>query len=96
MSIDEFLEQAREVLITKGWIQHSCVDDTGRVCLIQALWDVGEGTWMEPYEYLQQRLGEVPIIWNDAPGRTVDEVIAMLREEAENWRTRNITPALAE
>lgn len=90
MNIAETLEGAADILARDGWIQRQCDDDQGRHCLIDAMWTANEDTWSKTQAYLEGQLGGVSVIWwNDLPERTADEVIAKLREGAENWRKLN-------
>jgi hypothetical protein len=55
----------------------------GRMCVVGALMQFG---LIEDYEIAREQLravvGRNPVTWNDAPSRTVAEVVAKLREAA--------------
>ena len=75
------LDQVAELIRRCGWCQHELKDSDGRLCLLGALGDLhgrpGESVarlWL--YATAGTRhLGE----WNDRPGRTVDEVLDLLK-----------------
>ena len=71
--------KAWELLEQKGWCQGAMVDSTGRICAFQAVIQVyGYGS---PEESRVSELLHGPITrWNDAPGRTKEEVIEALRK----------------
>lgn len=68
-----------------GWIQG--VDMCGvRCCALTALTVEAGSVWSPAHDALVEHLGdayESVVAWNDAPGRTADEVIATLRECAQ-------------
>ena len=80
------LRAAAEVLRRDGWAQGGLAGDG--YCAIEAVWQVA-GYWgKRPMEAVESLRGYVPrpgsiIQWNDAPGRTVDEVIAALEAAAD-------------
>ena len=82
------LTAAADLLEEKGWIRGTGVDDQGRHCLVAALSDAadsfpgGDAYW-PALEAVQQRVpGGWVVRWNDAPGRTAEQVIALLRRVA--------------
>lgn len=78
--VTKLLIEGRE-RIEQGWCQHK-TRERGAVCVIGALHDGRSGV-DEPYYAAMRRLGRavglawslLPL-WNDAPGRTKDEVLA--------------------
>lgn len=70
------LREARELLVRDGWCQGEYRAGNGRLCLVGAVFSA------TPYP--ASALGRLEAIqsgalgWNDAPGRTVDEVLALL------------------
>ena len=73
---------ALEVIQQKGWIQLA-YDSPNGVCLSRAL-TITYPTWSEydhAYRKLRKLLGGVELVeWNDYPGRTKEEVLAVLQE----------------
>lgn len=78
------LLNAAQYIRDHGWCQHVTRDRQGRVCLSGALYRNAE----EPdytnaayavYALIKENLAE----WNDTPGRTEQEVIAVLEKAAE-------------
>lgn len=82
---------AADLLITDGWCQGRAADLTGR-CIENALYltglrhGVGEAGLDALVAALDLRLGMPARIWNDAPGRTQGEVVALLRTCAREAR----------
>lgn len=85
------LLRAGQVLEEVGWCQKSFRDPDGRRCLMGALSLAKVGTCYNP-EVMNlltkavlgqpERYGAGLTAWNDAPGRTKEEVIAKLNEAA--------------
>lgn len=82
---------AASLIEKRGWCQGRAMDGKGRVCLMQAIGRAaGElgvdtfrtsGVW--PFvEEVHSRLRRGGTAWNDAPGRTKEEVIAALKSWA--------------
>lgn len=71
------LIEVRQLLIDKGWCQHFSENDLGQYCLMGALSIVGDPN-DEAYIYLYPLTNYGVSRWNDAPGRTFEEVIALL------------------
>lgn len=87
LTIKEHLLRAADLLETKGWIQEQVKSEKG-FCAMGAIYETCEldevnndcscflcvGVLRKVHEQLSD--------WNDEPGRTKEEVIALLREEA--------------
>lgn len=100
MSIEvaDVLDKAADRIETTGWIQgHLMVEgedpDTSPVCLVGALRYVvfGAPNDTRPSDGLLRAAAKaLPInmlaLWNDEPGRTAAEVVAVLREAATRER----------
>lgn len=87
MKPSEVLRAAATRLETHGWCQGSLSKDDRR-CAKGALnhvgWDGPYLTWLDACEEFLDDVGSRCIAdWNDAPGRTAEEVIAQLRRTAE-------------
>ena len=90
------LDEASKVLLRAadyiekwGWCQYDLRDARGRVCLMGAIYSVaGEQGLMK--DAIEKTLfafnsfadGPLPSTWDDAPGRTKEEVCAKLRSVA--------------
>jgi hypothetical protein len=86
-----------ELLRQDGWTQGISINAAGNRCLTQAVHDSGTELEclqalaypVELFEPLMKTLREqwkwegCPIIWNDSPGRTAEEVIILLEQTAE-------------
>lgn len=76
--------RAAELLRTDGWCQDANIDSYGRRCLAQALLDAGaRGPDSDRMAALANSMGfdgvSLGLVsWNDAAGRTKEEVIARL------------------
>lgn len=98
MTPAEVLRKAADVIRARGWRQHDYGEESGPVCAVGALnVAMGGDPWDDhgPYtaeERLRQFLGWGDSVsrWNDARGRTVEEVIAALEKAA------SLAEALAE
>jgi hypothetical protein len=80
------LIKAADYIEKYGWCQHSH-SKAGTVCLWGAICEANGGDGRlcdDAYDkvetFLQNPIGAIN--WNDAPGRTKDEVIALLRKAA--------------
>lgn len=76
------LRAARAYLVEHGWCQGRGRDDAGRVCAIGAFNAViapipGNGGRVRAVAAALSMLSEGILTWNDAPGRTVDDVLAL-------------------
>lgn len=93
MTITDVLKRAADY-VQRGWCQGIGTVQVGEqraVCLIQALAEavnqIEDGvekraTFAKAHEYLRNDLGDDPMIWNDAVGRTQAEVALMLEAAA--------------
>lgn len=68
---------AVDLLETVGWCQGEYVSPDGKCCLLGALDTLNAPN--AAYEPIEARIGEI-WIWNDTPGRTKEEVIALLKD----------------
>lgn len=69
------LKKTRATLIRSGWCQ-GALDTEGRHCLVEAM---PVPTNRDVVQLLEKRVGVHRLsAWNDAPGRTAEEVIALL------------------
>jgi hypothetical protein len=83
----EKLRAAADLLATNGWIQGAPEDARGRHCVVGAI-DAVSDTLEEQgdvYNAVGRYLGvEYRVAWwNDRSGRTAEQVIAVLRETAD-------------
>lgn len=84
---DQHLLQAADYINQYGWCQGTFKNEQGQVCIVGALGAVTQ-QYKSIHIYSQMRLkitkliGCGATIWNDVPGRTKDEVVAMLRKAA--------------
>lgn len=87
--VEEFrptFKRAAELLEKKGWIQFRAHDEHG-YCLVGALdeadrrdWDWSPNAhWGKMILFVRDFLREPPTQWNDAQGRTKEEVLHLLR-----------------
>ncbi len=90
--VGELLWKAADIIVEKGWCQGTASNKEGNVCAIGALtWATyelfGPGGLAEDCKYylpavnrLCMKINDSSIpCWNDAPGRTKQEVVAALR-----------------
>lgn len=88
ITTSEFLRKAADVLERDGWCQGTHTDPYGRRCAFGALQvaraysDIRDDGSLKVYRLLHERTGGV-IDWNDAPGRTKQEVLALFRNTAD-------------
>lgn len=82
----KLLLDAADRLEEHGWCQGVAVDRTGRMCVVGAVSyhaDKAGKIWPAAVDRIQRQIDALDIAaWNDAPGRTQDEVVSMLREAA--------------
>ncbi len=86
-----------EVIMERGWIQNGGSSPAG-VCILQAIClalhgdepciDTCETSWI-PFE---EATDDDPIGWNDTPGRTVEQVIALLQEFETEFESDAVQP----
>jgi hypothetical protein len=75
------LLDAAQYIREHGWIQKAVKDSEGRVCLIGALQAVGGWHNSDAPRRLREIVSCIPE-WNNADGRTKEEVIAVLEKTA--------------
>jgi hypothetical protein len=89
--------KAAELLRQDGWTQGAFFDETGKHCLVAAVraanleitseWEfpLSAGLKYQLHKTLREQWGSRLSLtwWNDAPGRTADEVITLLEQTAE-------------
>ncbi len=84
-AISRNLLRAVDYIQQHGWCQGEAFGPNGTVCMLGAL-DKTRGhaiTYLKAIDRLIPLIGGIPINrWNDAEGRTKDEVITKLREAA--------------
>lgn len=80
----QMLLRAADYIEEHGWCQHKLKDDEGRVCLLGAIWKVdGEGLNFMPRVDRAAGVDAGGLIsWNNALGRTKQEVVDVLRRAA--------------
>lgn len=88
MTVQEDLNAVADPLEERGWCQGVTRDFQGRFCLGGAIgWvlDVTTGQrWKLARQEVQLRIGTLSVAsWNDTPGRTVEEVLAVLRGRSD-------------
>jgi hypothetical protein len=90
------LDDAADRIEQRGWVQGHTSSDEG-LCLIYAL---GEATrvnapskWRTVSDSLQRIVGLDLVDWNDAPGRTKQQVLDAFRAAAKQERMHPETPA---
>jgi hypothetical protein len=77
----QHLLDAAQYIREHGWCQRTIRDEEGRVCLIGALQSV-EGWENSVAPTMLRRIISCIPSWNNAPGRTKEEVIAALEGAA--------------
>ncbi len=81
------LNDAADCIERRGWIQRRLSDEHG-VCALAALVFSGHYDCQEAREKLKIHISGKPWLsladWNDAPGRTKEEVIAAFRNAARS------------
>lgn len=82
-------------LIEKGWVQRAYhiketkwfgLREKHSYCIVGALRATNAGEYLrdKAYTKIREHLGKQPEHWNDARGRTKDEVVGMLRTVARS------------
>ena len=95
MTPEEILSGAADLIEAKGWCQGMAVDEVGGVCMGRAIFDAAgmhERVWVwdasvpiqQAIDAVAQEIGDSPAPWNDAPGRTKEEVVTALRN-SKRW-----------
>ncbi len=87
MTAAEVARKAADLLKRDGWCQGRSEGPNGERCLVAALsvagWRSTRMAWRRVFEAIRQEAGAPSLTdWNDTPGRTADEVIALLRQVA--------------
>lgn len=79
MKTSDVLQAARQLLIDEGWCQGQLVNDCGQYCSLGAINAVDQNDiGLEAKNALRHILSVGSVgLWNDAPGRTVVEVLAL-------------------
>lgn len=81
----QILTQAAELIRRHGWVQRKFGSDGGGFCLIGALIHASPSRYEDAYARVSQELGERSLIsWNDAEGRTQEEVLELLERAASD------------
>lgn len=77
MKTSEVLRAAKKRLVERGWCQGTFEDGEGRCCSIGAINRASPpcGQWPALLSFGDVVGGSV-FVWNDAPGRTLEEVLA--------------------
>jgi hypothetical protein len=79
------LREAADLLAAAGWIQGQPSDEHGRYCMVGAVNVVTDDAdvYVDATVAVLDHLSTPSIAWwNDRPGRTAEQVIAVLRETA--------------
>lgn len=88
--ITEDLLQTANTIREHGWCQKQLYDDYGSMCLLGALRFTIYGSVALTGPRVITALAALdlmaPSIWNDTPGRTVEEVILLLEQTATNLK----------
>jgi L-fucose isomerase-like protein len=102
VAVARHLDRALQVIEQTGWTQGLMRDEDGGVCLLKALTlaagDERVGSYETSTTYVAGTYLDVMVHvvtgqpgwflgWNDEPGRTRDEALALVREAAEFART---------
>lgn len=83
--VRDVLLGAAEVIAERGWCQGRYLDSSGAVCIEGSLRRAAQPSHDHLFEAclaVDRNVGRDIVAWNDAPGRTAEEVIAKLREVA--------------
>ena len=106
MNVHETLDAAADYIERHGWFSHlygSPSNDFASLCMGNAIGAcASHDVHVEAYAAVIRALGctdpvkhQVIWRWNDAPGRTKEEVVAMLRAVAMSERAREIRAEVA-
>jgi len=83
VTVQDVLERAAQILEHSGWCQQYSHRSSGESCLYGAILDAAPGSAMDAVYEVRERIGVMNTVglfdWNDAPGRTLSEVLAVLR-----------------
>lgn len=72
------LVDGRNVLLRTGWTQYAILDPSGRVCLSGAMYIASPLHCSKAMTVLASMVGSPIANWNDAPGRTLNQVLQVL------------------
>lgn len=81
----KLLLDAADCIEKYGWCQGHAQDDKGRVCVLGAMvyGAASYEDWQRAIDKIIRQTNVLEIAsWNDAPGRTMEEVVSMLRAAA--------------
>ncbi len=83
----KLLNDAADYIEEHGWCQGELRDEMGQVCILGAIASIPDPEDWEPRSVALKALRAItgspfPDNWNDAPGRTKEEVIAAFRNAA--------------
>lgn len=98
--VAEVLDKAHDELLVRGWAKGSGVDDEGRVCALVALGAAlhpeltSRAVLCRPFDKKTEAAGiafrdyidDCIPAWNDAPERTIDDVLDAFRHAAKRVR----------
>lgn len=79
--VHRILARTADVIRERGWVQCAWTGEDGSVCMMMAvsIADTDGNVFIDAHEELARRTSPLgPTSWNDAPGRTREEVLALL------------------
>lgn len=85
----QLLTGARNAILKHGWVQHKAGSLGEGFCLVGAIVAVSSkrstvyGNGADVYRFLSKFTDGSPVHWNDAPGRTREEVLELLETAIE-------------
>ncbi len=74
----EELAKAKQYIIEHGWCQYRSVGYQGTVCLAHAIYLVAPAQFNDIIKQVWNYTHSDPVVWNDTPGRTKEEVLDLL------------------
>jgi len=83
MSGETVYSRAAERIRQRGWVQDVGRGPDGEACLVRALSEAGQslvGPLLAIKAHLGLGVGDALVRWNDAPERTVEDVLMVLKE----------------
>lgn len=87
----ETLQKMKDELMVKGWTRAKFEDEDGRVCLLGSLTRsnfLNEADFIEVLEALRQVTGFSILGFNDARGRTFNDIIDVLDKAIMNEKEK--------
>jgi hypothetical protein len=81
----QFLSDMADLIETNGWCQGNLKNRQGNFCIVGAHLELSwrrRAVSNQAFAALKRRLGDNISLWNDAPGRTKEEVIELIRRAA--------------